>query len=214
MFATPLANGVTSFGMWVQHGSIGQRPDCFHPLSGPGRRGRRGCNTHLGVVGVTGIPAEDLQANPLDLCGAEPLNTRRLEVSAILDSTNPDLSAFQSGGKLIVVIDATTRWPRRRAGEPTSSRSSTRWAARRLVPSPGFACAPDGPRPERQDSQRGRDGERSRRSRSRTRAIALADHGLGRKGTAPGNAIAVTAGARSLPMCSYPGIEIRERAAW
>jgi feruloyl esterase len=34
-----------------------------------------------------------------------PLNKRRMELSAILDSTNPDLSAFQKrDGKLIVVI--------------------------------------------------------------------------------------------------------------
>ena len=34
-----------------------------------------------------------------------PLNKRRVELSAIVDSTNPDLSAFQKrGGKLIVVV--------------------------------------------------------------------------------------------------------------
>ena len=47
----------------------------------------------------------DLKANPLDYVEGGPLNERRVELSAILDSTNPDLSAFQKrGGKLIVAI--------------------------------------------------------------------------------------------------------------
>ncbi len=33
------------------------------------------------------------------------MNTRRVELSAIVDSTNPDLSGFRKrGGKIIVVI--------------------------------------------------------------------------------------------------------------
>lgn len=60
---------------------------------------------HLGVLGVTGFLMQDVTANPLDYVDGGPLNKRRVELSAIIDSTNPDLSAFRKrGGKLIVVI--------------------------------------------------------------------------------------------------------------
>ena len=62
-------------------------------------------HSHLGILGVTGFLMKDLTANPLDYVEGGPLNKRRVELSAILDSTNPDLSAFHKrGGKLIVVI--------------------------------------------------------------------------------------------------------------
>jgi feruloyl esterase len=48
---------------------------------------------------------KNLASNPLDYVEGGPLNGRREELSAILDSTNPDLSAFaKRGGKLIVVV--------------------------------------------------------------------------------------------------------------
>jgi feruloyl esterase len=47
----------------------------------------------------------DLAANPLDYVEGGPLNARRRELSAWLDSTNPDLSRFaRRGGKMIVTI--------------------------------------------------------------------------------------------------------------
>ena len=106
-FATPLANGVKSFGMWL--------PNTDPSGSGlilPARyRGQEGAaadapmHSHLGVLGVTGFLMKDLNANPLDYVEGGPLNQRRVELSAILDSTNPDLSAFHNrGGKLIVAI--------------------------------------------------------------------------------------------------------------
>ena len=62
-------------------------------------------HSHLGVLGVTGFLMKDLAANPLDYVEGGALNARRQELSAILDSTNPDLSAFQKrGGKMIVTI--------------------------------------------------------------------------------------------------------------
>jgi hypothetical protein len=106
-FATPLANGVKSFGMWV--------PNTDPSGSGlmvPARyRGQEGAadnapiHTHMGALGVTGFLMKDLKANPLDYVEGGPLNARRKEISLILDSTNPDLSAFyKRGGKLIVAI--------------------------------------------------------------------------------------------------------------
>jgi Tannase and feruloyl esterase len=106
-FATPLANGVKSFGMWF--------PTTDPSGSGlilPARlKGQEGdaadapVHKHLGVAGVTGFLMKDLNSNPFDYVEGGPLNKRRVELSAILDATNPDLSAFQKrGGKLIIVI--------------------------------------------------------------------------------------------------------------
>jgi feruloyl esterase len=106
-FATPLAHGVTSFGMWVPTMDPGGSG-----LLVPARyRGQEGAaadapvHSHLGVLGVTGFLMQDLAANPLDYVEGGPLNARRQLISTWLDATNPDLSAFQrSGGKLIVAI--------------------------------------------------------------------------------------------------------------
>lgn len=106
-FATPLANNVRSFGMWV--------PNTDPSGSGlimPARyRGQEGAaadapmHTHLGVLGVTGFLMQDVQANPLDYVEGGPLNARRMAISTDLDATNPDLSAFaKRGGKMIVTI--------------------------------------------------------------------------------------------------------------
>ena len=62
-------------------------------------------HSHLGVLGVTGFLMKNLSANPLDYVEGGPFNQRRQELSAILDATNPDLSAFHKrGGKMIVTI--------------------------------------------------------------------------------------------------------------
>jgi feruloyl esterase len=48
---------------------------------------------------------QDLKDNPLDYVEGGALNQRRLEISEWLDATKPDLSAFyRRGGKLIVTI--------------------------------------------------------------------------------------------------------------
>ena len=48
---------------------------------------------------------KNTSANPLDYVEGGPLNGRRQEISAWLDATNPDLSAFaRRGGKMIVAI--------------------------------------------------------------------------------------------------------------
>jgi hypothetical protein len=106
-FATPLANGVTSFGMWV--------PNTDPSGSGlmvPNRsRGQEGAPenapayTHMGALGITGFLMRDLKANPLDYEEGGRFDARRRELSAWLDSTDPDLDAFRTrGGKMIVAI--------------------------------------------------------------------------------------------------------------
>jgi hypothetical protein len=106
-FATPLAHGVTAFGMWVPNTD----PSGSGLIADARFQGQEGAaanapmHTHLGVLGVTGFLMRDLSANPLDYVEGGALNHRREELSAILDSTDPDLSAFaRRGGKLIVTI--------------------------------------------------------------------------------------------------------------
>jgi hypothetical protein len=106
-FATPLAHGVRTFGMWVPttdpSGSgliLDQR---VVGQEGAGADAR--LHSHLGVLGVTGFLMGNPAANPLDYVEGGSFNKRREELSSWLDSTDPDLSAFERrGGKMIVTI--------------------------------------------------------------------------------------------------------------
>ncbi|HEV8347584.1 MAG TPA: tannase/feruloyl esterase family alpha/beta hydrolase, partial [Vicinamibacterales bacterium] len=106
-FASPLAYGTRTFGMWL--------PNTDPSGSGlilPARfRGQEGAaadapmHSHLGALGVTGFLMKNLSANPLDYAEGAAFEKRRHELAAILDSTNPDLSAFaKRGGRMIVTI--------------------------------------------------------------------------------------------------------------
>jgi feruloyl esterase len=130
-----------------------------------------------------------------------------VELSAIIDSTNPDLSAFRKrGGKLIVVIGTND-----------------------TIASPGAQL-------DYYQSVVEKMGRSAVDSFARLWVLPQTDHGLGgrsyatdgdgkpvavqqipntynrvglitdwvEKGTAPGKSVTVTAGERSLPMCSYP----------
>ena len=106
-FATPLAHGTKTFGMWVPNTD----PSGSGLIANTRFKGQEGASetaavhSHLGVLGVTGFLMKNLSANPLDYVEGGPLNARRVELSRVLDSTNPDLSAFQKrGGKMIVTI--------------------------------------------------------------------------------------------------------------
>jgi len=106
-FATPLANGVKQFGMWVPttdpSGSGLILPGRFRDQEGAGPDGQ--LHRHLGVIGVTGFLMQDPNANPLDYVEGERWNARRVQISGWLDSTNPDLSKFADrGGRLIVTV--------------------------------------------------------------------------------------------------------------
>jgi feruloyl esterase len=208
-FATPLANGVKSFGMWLP----GTDPSGSGLILPARYRGQEGAaenaplHGHLGVLGVTGFLMRSLTANPLDYVEGGPLNPRRIELSAILDATNPDLSAYRKrGGKLIVVIGTND-----------------------TLASPGAQIA-------FYQSVLGKMGRKAVDAFARFWVLPQTDHGLnGRsygidgegktvtpqaipntydriglitewveKGNAPGKSVTVTAGERSLPMCSYP----------
>src|SRR5688572_13382448 len=106
-FATPLANGVNTFGMWVPttdpSGSGLILPNRF--IGQEGASANATMHSHLGVLGVTGFLMKNVNANPLDYVEGGALNARREELSEWLDGTNPDLAAFsRRGGRMIVAI--------------------------------------------------------------------------------------------------------------
>jgi feruloyl esterase len=108
-FATPLANGVKSFGMWLPT----TEPDGFGMITGQRFKGQEGAGENapvhgsLGTLGVTGFLMQDIKANPLDYVEGGQWNKRREQLSEWLDSTNPNLSAFyKNGGKIIITIGA------------------------------------------------------------------------------------------------------------
>ena len=95
-YATPLANGSKTFGMWVPNTD----PSGSGLILNARFKGQEGAaenaqnHSHLGVLGVTGFLMKNTRANPLDYVEGGAFNARREEISAWLDSTNPDLSAF------------------------------------------------------------------------------------------------------------------------
>jgi len=208
-FATPLANGVTSFGMWVPNTD----PSGSGLIAGVRYRGQEGAaenapvHGHLGVLGVTGFLMRDLTANPLDYVEGGGLNKRRVELSAIIDSTNPDLSAFQKrGGKLIVVIGTndTLASPGAQLAYYQSvldkmGRAAVDAFARFFVlPQTGHGL---------NGSTYNTDGDGKPVA---VQPIPNAYDRLGlivdwvENGKSPGKSVIVTAGERGMPMCSYP----------
>jgi hypothetical protein len=108
-FASPLANGVKTFGMWLPT----TEPDGFGMIASQRFKGQEGAGENapmhgsLGTLGVTGFLMQNIKANPLDYIEGGQWNKRREQLSKWLDSTDPDLSAFfKNGGKIIVTIGA------------------------------------------------------------------------------------------------------------
>ncbi len=208
-FAAPLANGVKSFGMWL--------PNTDPSGSGlimPARyRGQEGAaenapmHNQLGILGTTAFLMKDLSANPLDYVEGGKWAARRAEISPWLDATNPDLSAFlKRGGKMIVAIGGndTLASPGAQLDYYQSvldkmGRSKVDSFARLYVlPQTGHGLtgtnyATDGD---------GKQIEAKPIPNTFDRVALLTD--WVENGKAPGKSIKVTAGERSLPMCSYP----------
>jgi feruloyl esterase len=208
-FATPLANGVRSFGMWF--------PTTDPAGSGlivPTRyRGQEGAadnapmHGHLGILGVTGFLRKDLSSNPLDYIEGGTLNQRRAELSAILDSTNPDLSAFQKrGSKLIVVIgtDDTLASPGAQVAyfqsviDKMGQAAVDAFARFFVLPQAGHGLSG---RSYTVDGD-GKPVQAQQIPNTYDRFSLLTD--WVEKGLAPGKQITVASGERNLPMCSYP----------
>jgi len=106
-YATPLADGVKSFGMWLPTVD----PIGSNLIRNQRYRGQEGAPdsaplyTHAGSAPFMGMVIGNLSANPLDYVEGGKWDKRRKEVSAWLDATDPDLSAFyKRGGKMLVTI--------------------------------------------------------------------------------------------------------------
>ncbi len=106
----PVANNISRFGMWAPTTAANGKGmgQLFSDKRFKGQEGaEENANVYstLGVEGVTGIMMQDIDANPLDYDPEGKHQARRLEVSAWLDATNPDFSAFEKrGGKMLVII--------------------------------------------------------------------------------------------------------------
>lgn len=209
VFATPLANGVKTFGMWLPNtdpsGSGLILPTRF--------RGQEGAapdapmHSHLGILGVTGFLMKDLTANPLDYVEGGPLNARRIELSKILDATDPNLDPFyKRGGKLLVVIGTNDT-----LASPGSQLDYYQSVIDKLGAAKVDAFARFFVLPQTNHGLMGTsystDGD------GNTVTPAPIPNTYDRVGLlidwvennhAPGKQVTVTSGDRSLPMCSYP----------
>jgi pimeloyl-ACP methyl ester carboxylesterase len=208
-YATPLANGATTFGMWTPttdpSGSGIILPDRFRGQEGAAENARM--HSHLGVLGVTGFLMKDVTANPLDYVEGGRWNARREELSQWLDGTNPDLSAFmRRGGKMIVAIGTN---------DTLASPGSQLDYYQALVDKMGRAQLDTFARlyvvPQGGHGLSGRnydtDGD------GKTIAAVAIPNAWDRvslltnwveRGVAPKMSETVTAGEKSLPLCSYP----------
>jgi feruloyl esterase len=208
-FATPLAHGSRTFGMWVPNTD----PSGSGLILNARFRGQEGAaadapmHSHLGVLGVTGFLMKNLSANPLDYVEGGAFNRRREELSAVLDSTNPDLSGFlKRGGKMIVAIGTndTLASPGAQLDyyqavlDRMGRASVDRFARFFVMPQTGHGLSgnnytvdgegrtiPGAPIPNRYDQ------------------LGLLFDWV-ENGVAPGMSVTVTAGEKSLPLCSYP----------
>lgn len=208
-FATPLANGVKSFGMWVPNtdpsGSGLITPNRYRGQEGAAEDAR--LHGHLGTLGVTGFLMRNLKANPLDYVEGGAFDARRRELSQWLDSTNPDLSAFHKrGGKLIVAIGTndTLASPGAQLDyyqsviDKMGRKKVDEFARLFVLPQTGHGLS---------GTNYSVDGDGKSIP---TLPIPSTFNRLNllvdwvEKNTAPSMSVEVTAGERSLPMCSYP----------
>jgi hypothetical protein len=208
-FATPLANGVKSFGMWVPNTD----PSGSGLIADMRYRGQEGAaaeaplHSHLGILGVTGFLMRDAAANPLDYREGGPLNARREEISRSLDSTNPDLRPFAArGGRMIVTIGTN---------DTLASPGAQLDYYQSLLDTMGRAAVDDFARlfviPQATHGLTGTVyGIDGAGKTIPTPAIAN-DYerfaylvGWVERRAAPGKSLIVTAGERSMPLCSYP----------
>ena len=208
-FAAPLAHGTRSFGMWLPNTD----PSGSGLILNTRFKGQEAApadapmHAHLGILGVVGFLMKDLAANPLDYVEGGPFSARRMALSTMLDGTSPDLTAFEKrGGKMIVTIGTndTLASPGAQLDYFQSvvdkmGRSTVdRFARFFVMPQTGHGLSgtnytvdgegktiPAMPIPNRYDQ------------------VALLFEWV-EKNAAPGMSVTVTAGEKSLPLCSYP----------
>ena len=208
-FATPLAHGVKTFGMWVPNtdpsgsgliadvrflGQEGAQPDA--PV-----------HAHLGVLGVTGFLMRELSANPLDYEEGGRWNRRREQLSRLLDSTDPDLRPFaRRGGKMIVTIGTndTLASPGAQLDyyaaviERMGRRAVDQFARFFVIPQANHGLAASTAEIDGQ----GRFVKQSTLPTSYERFAYLVD--WVERGVAPATTLTLTGGDKTMPLCSYP----------
>ena len=208
-FATPLANGVKAFGMWLPNTD----PSGSGLIAKTRYRGQAGAAddtavfSHLGILGATGFLMRDLDANSLNYVEGGPLNARRVEISTVLDSTNPDFSAFKArGGKMIVTIGTNDTLASPGAQLDfyqsvidTMGREAVDGFARLFVlPQTGHGLSGR----SYTVSGDGKEIEATTIPNNYDRLHVLTD--WVERGIEPKKTLKVSAGERSLPLCSYP----------
>ena len=208
-FKAPLANGVTSFGMWLPNTD----PSGSGLISPARFRGQEGAapdaplHSHLGILGVTGFLMQDLSANPLDYREDARMVRRRQEISAVLDSTNPDLSPFaKRGGKMIVTIgtDDTLASPGAQLDyyqsviDKMGQTAVDSFARFLVIPQAGHGLSG---RSYTTDGE-GKAVTAQAIPNSYDRFAVLLD--WVERGVVPGKSLTVRAGERTKPLCSYP----------
>ena len=206
---TPVANGVTSFGMWLPNTD----PSGSGLIANTRLKGQEGAPdtapmfSHIGVPGVLARLFRNLNANPLDFAENTVMNARRQEMSSIADSTDPDLTNFyRRGGKMIVTIGTndTLASPGAQLDyyqsviDKMGMETVDQFARFFVIPQAGHGLSgtnysidgdgktiPTAPIPNSFD-----------------RLFILMSWVENR--IAPGKSLTVTAGEKSLPLCSYP----------
>lgn len=104
-FDSAQANGVMAFGMWPPTTEANGLLSDTRFLGQEGAAENARAYTSIGSLGVTGFLLRDTAANPINYRKTPELAKRNRQLSEWVDSTNPDLSAFQRrGGKAIVAI--------------------------------------------------------------------------------------------------------------
>ena len=208
-FATPLAHGAKTFGMWVPNTD----PSGSGLIADARFRGQEGAppdaplHAHLGVLGVTGFLMRELSANPLDYEEGGRWNRRREQLSVLLDSTDPDLRPFaRRGGKMIVTIGTndTLASPGAQldyyaaAIERMGRRTVDRFARFFVIPQANHGLSATTAEIDGQ----GRPVERSPLPTSFERFAHLVE--WVERGAAPAPTLTLTGGGRTMPLCSYP----------
>jgi feruloyl esterase len=208
-FATPLAHGARTFGMWVP----GTDPGGSGLIAGTRFRGQEGAapdaqlHGHLGVLGVTGFLMRDLSANPLDYQEGGTLNRRREELSAWLDATDPELRPFaRRGGKMIITIGTDDSLASPGAQLDYYASVLDRLGRRRVDEFARFFVIPQGnhglvARTADVDGT-GQPIERKSLPTNFERFALLVDWVERR--TAPGKSVTLTGDGRTWLLCSYP----------
>ena len=208
-FATPLAYGSGTFGMWVPTTD----PSGSGLIANVRFKGQEGAaataqnHSHLGVLGVTGFLMKDPTANPLDYLEGGKWNVRREELSPWLDSTNPDLSAFaKRGGKMIVAIGTNDSLASPGAQldyyqsvlDKMGRNAVDSFARFYVIPQTGHGLT---------GSSYTMDGDgrsiTAKQIPSRFDRVAMLIDWV-EKGAAPPKSATVTGNTGSLPLCSYP----------